>query len=134
MCREAWRRRFICGEREAPSGAMFLGSRVDDAVSLYYRWRLAGVHLDLEQVTDAYRELWQREIEAEQENLGIDWSDIHPRAASRWGWKRSSSLWNNWCQASASRSRCNGTCATPSRPGRSGRSPVTWISRLAARR
>src|SRR5690242_8967046 len=40
-CREAYRRKYIRGEREAPSGAMFLGSRVDDAVSLYYTRRLA---------------------------------------------------------------------------------------------
>ena len=59
-CREAYRRKYICGQREAPSGAMFLGSRVDDAVSLYYRRRLAGEQLDLQQVKDAYRELWQQ--------------------------------------------------------------------------
>ena len=29
-CREAYRRKYIRGEREAPSAAMFLGSRVDD--------------------------------------------------------------------------------------------------------
>ena len=67
MCREAWRRKYICGEREAPSGAMFLGSRVDDAVSLYYR-QIIDEHerLDLEQVKDAYRALWQTELDAEQ--------------------------------------------------------------------
>ena len=41
-CREAYRRKYICGEREPKSGAMFLGSRVDDTVTLYYRRRLAG--------------------------------------------------------------------------------------------
>ena len=81
MCREAYRRKYICGERDAPSGAMFLGSRVDDAVSLYYRHQLAGERLDLDQVKDAYRELWQTKLEAEQEKLGVAWADIHPQAA-----------------------------------------------------
>jgi len=81
VCREAWRRKYICGEREAPSGAMFLGSRVDDAVSLYYQRRLAGEELDPGQVKDAYRELWRQQVDAEREKLGIDWSDIHEQAA-----------------------------------------------------
>jgi PD-(D/E)XK nuclease superfamily len=84
-CREAWRRKYICGEREPTSGAMFLGSRVDDAVSLYYRRQLAGEGLDLEQVKDAYRELWQQGIETEQEKRGVDWSDIHQQAAFEMG-------------------------------------------------
>ena len=86
MCREAWRRKYICGEREAPSGAMFLGSRVDDAVSLYYR-RIIDEHerLDLEQVKDAYRALWQTELDAEHEKLGVNWADIHQQVAFELG-------------------------------------------------
>ena len=84
-CREAYRRKYICGQREAPSGAMFLGSRVDDAVSLYYRRRLAGEQLDLQQVKDAYHELWQQGLEQETEKLGVDWSDIHSQAAFETG-------------------------------------------------
>ena len=71
-CREAYRRKYICGQREAPSGAMFLGSRVDDAVSLYYRRKLEhGEQLDLDQVKDGYRELWQQGHEQETEKLGV---------------------------------------------------------------
>ena len=45
---------------------MFLGSRVDDAVSLYYRLILEEhERLDLEQVKDAYRDLWQTGLDAE---------------------------------------------------------------------
>src|SRR5690349_2143530 len=36
-CSEAWRRRYIKGEKQPPSGSMFLGSRVDDALSAYHR-------------------------------------------------------------------------------------------------
>src|SRR5438270_9476297 len=50
-CPEAWRRRYIKGERSAPTGSMFLGGRVDDALSAYYR-RLVehGDRLALDQV------------------------------------------------------------------------------------
>jgi hypothetical protein len=78
LCRESWRRKYIRGEHDAPSGAMFLGSRVDDALSLYYR-RI------LEQVKDAYRELWSKRLEEEQEKLGVDWTDIHQQAAFEMG-------------------------------------------------
>src|SRR4051794_27184345 len=37
LCPEDWRRHYLLGERVAPNGAMFLGSRVDDALTLYYR-------------------------------------------------------------------------------------------------
>jgi hypothetical protein len=34
---EDWRRHYLLGQRTPPSGAMFLGGRVDDAISTYYR-------------------------------------------------------------------------------------------------
>ena len=65
---------------------MFLGSRVDDAVSLYYRRILEkDERLDLEQVKDAYRDLWQTGLEAEEEKLGVNWADIHQQAAFELG-------------------------------------------------
>jgi len=53
---------------------MFLGGRVDDAISTYYRRILElDERLAPEQVKDAYRDHWQRELAAEQDKLGIDW-------------------------------------------------------------
>ena len=77
----------ICSERREPtSGAMFLGSRVDDALTLYYRRILDhGERLDLAQVKDAYRDLWHTELQAEEQQLGIDWSDIHQHEAFELG-------------------------------------------------
>jgi hypothetical protein len=76
LCPEDWRRHYLKGERFAPSGPMFLGSRVDDAVSLYYRRILEhGDTLTLAQVKDAYRELWQTELAAEDDKLGVRWDD-----------------------------------------------------------
>src|SRR6202035_1124038 len=75
-CPEAWRRRYIKGEKPPPSGAMFLGSRVDDALSAYYRRILEhGDRLALDQVLDVYREQWLAELEVEQDKQGIDWEE-----------------------------------------------------------
>jgi hypothetical protein len=82
-CPEAWRRRYIKGEKPPPSGSMFLGSRVDDALSGYYRWILEhGDRLALDQVLDIYRELWQAELEAEQDKQGIAWEEDLPQQAA----------------------------------------------------
>jgi hypothetical protein len=76
LCPEDWRRRYMLGERVAPSGAMFLGRRVDDAITLYYRWILEHEeHLSLDQVKDAYRDGWRSDAEAERQQLGIAWEE-----------------------------------------------------------
>jgi PD-(D/E)XK nuclease superfamily len=86
-CPEAWRLRYLQQRKEPTSGAMFLGSRVDDALSLYYRTILEhGERLDTAQVKDAYRDLWHTELQAEEEEkLGVDWQDIHQHAAFELG-------------------------------------------------
>ena len=76
LCPELWRRYYVCGERHAPTGSMFLGRRVDDAITLYYRRILEhGERLSPEQLKDAYRDTWHAEAEAEAEQLGIAWED-----------------------------------------------------------
>jgi hypothetical protein len=78
-CPEAWRRYYIKGERPAPSGSMFLGSRVDDALSAYHRWILEhGDRLSIGQVLDIYRELWKAELEIENDKQGVDWEEDLP--------------------------------------------------------
>ena len=73
-CPEDWRRHYLLGQRSAPSGAMFLGSRVDDAVSAYYRRILEhGDRLALDQVKDAYRDVWHASLEKEASQRGITW-------------------------------------------------------------
>jgi len=74
LCPEDWRRHYLLGERTPPSGAMFLGGRVDDAISTYYL-RILEHHDQLtpDQVKDAYRDHWQRELASEEDKLGIDW-------------------------------------------------------------
>ena len=76
LCPEDWRRHYLLGERFAPSGAMFLGSRVDGALSLYYRHILEhGQRLGVEQVRDAYRDSWIRDLQAERDQCGVNWED-----------------------------------------------------------
>jgi len=74
LCPDDFRRHYIEGERTPPSGAMFLGSRVDDALTAYYRRILEhGDTLTIDQVKDAYRDQWARQLEAEQAKRGVDW-------------------------------------------------------------
>jgi hypothetical protein len=83
LCPEDWRRHYLLGQRSAPSGAMFLGGRVDDAVSGYYQ-HLLDHHeqLTLEQVQDLYRDRWQQRLAEEQAGLGIHWDDTLPEPAA----------------------------------------------------
>ena len=74
LCPEDWRRHYLKGERTPPSAAMFLGGRVDDALTTYYRRQLEhGDTLTLDQLHDAYRDHWTRELAAEQAQRGIAW-------------------------------------------------------------
>ena len=78
-CPEAWRRYYIKGERPAPSGSMFLGSRVDDALSAYHRWILEhGDRLSVDQVLDIYRVLWAAGLEEENDKQGVNWEEELP--------------------------------------------------------
>src|SRR5438045_1645808 len=83
VCPEAWRRRYIKGEKPPPSGSMFLGGRVDDALSAYFRRLLEhGDRLSLDQVLDLYSHHWVEALEAEREKRGIDWEEeLTERAA-----------------------------------------------------
>jgi hypothetical protein len=131
-CPEAWRRHYVLGERSAPSGAMFLGSRVDDALSAHHQHVIEhGDRVTLEQIHDCYRERWSGELDAEQDRLGVDWDEelgerdafelglraielaiksMSPGSGDRWPCSESSS--------SHSPHRCGGrSCATStSRP------------------
>ena len=86
-CPEAWRRRYIKGEKPSPSGSMFLGSRVDDALSAYHRRILEhGDRLALDQVLDLYREQWPTELETERDKQGVNWEEeLSERAAFETG-------------------------------------------------
>jgi hypothetical protein len=80
-CPEAWRRRYIKGEKPPPSGSMFLGSLVDDALSAYHRRILEhGDRLAVDQVLDIYRERWAEELVIEEGKHGVGWEDELPQA------------------------------------------------------
>jgi hypothetical protein len=87
LCPEDWRRHYLLGERFAPSGAMFLGSRVDDALTLYYRQMLERREaLALDQLRDAYRDRWFEQLEHEEQARGIKWEpDLDEQAAFQIG-------------------------------------------------
>jgi hypothetical protein len=62
---------------------MFLGGRVDDALSGYFRRLLEhGDRLALDQVLDLYRHHWAEALEVEGDKQGVDWEDeLAERAA-----------------------------------------------------
>src|SRR5438105_8592858 len=86
-CPEAWRRRYIKGEKPPPSGSMFLGSRVEDALSAYHRRILEhGDRLALDQVLDTYRDQWMTELEVEKDKHDVEWEeDLSERGAFELG-------------------------------------------------
>jgi PD-(D/E)XK nuclease superfamily len=87
LCPEDWRRRYMLGEKTAPSGAMFLGRQVDDAITLYYRHILdRGERLSVDQLKDAFWDGWKAAAEAEREQLGIAWeTDLREDRAFKLG-------------------------------------------------
>lgn len=71
---ESWRRYYMLGERAAPTGSMFLGRQVDEAITLYYQRILdRGERLSVDQVKDAFWDGWKAAAQAEREWLGIAW-------------------------------------------------------------
>jgi hypothetical protein len=87
LCPEDWRRRYVLGEKTAPTGAMFLGRLVDDAITLYYRHILDhGERLSVDQLKDAFCDGWKAAAEAEREQLGIAWeTDLREDRAFKLG-------------------------------------------------
>ena len=87
LCPEDWRRRYVLGEKTAPSGPMFLGRQVDDAITLYYRHILDhGERLSVDQLKDAFWDGWKAAAEAEREQLGIAWeTDLREDSAVKLG-------------------------------------------------
>ena len=74
LCPDDWRRHYLKGERTPPSAAMFLGGRVDDALTTYYRQLLEhGSALTLDQLHDAYRDHWTHTLREEEAKRGIGW-------------------------------------------------------------
>jgi hypothetical protein len=77
--------RYIKGEKPPTTGAMFLGSRVDDALSAYYRQIIdQRDQFALDPVLDIYRELWATELAGESQ--GVDWeAELTPSLAFELG-------------------------------------------------
>ena len=77
----------MLGEKTAPTGSMFLGRQVDDAITLYYRHLLDhGERLSVDQIKDAFWDGWKAAADAEHEQLGIAWeTDLREDSAFKLG-------------------------------------------------
>jgi hypothetical protein len=86
-CPEAWRRHYILGERSPTTGAMFLGTRVDDTLThLYTRWLAGQEPPELAELQDHYRKRWSTGLEEGQEHGGVRWeADLDQPTAFRIG-------------------------------------------------
>ena len=70
-CPDEWRRHYILGERGAQSGAMFLGSCLDEMQNAYYRTRLRGGDpLNAEQLQECFEESWRLGLAEQRERFG----------------------------------------------------------------
>lgn len=69
-CPDDFRRCYLLNEWGATTGDQFVGSRVDDAISGYFRAVLAGTTLDTEAIIDLYNELWKSELANELSRNG----------------------------------------------------------------
>ena len=73
-CPEDYRRSYIKQQWGTKTGLMFVGSRVDDTLTAYFRHQLEGQQLDLDALTDVFNELWKTELAVESSRNGpIRW-------------------------------------------------------------
>lgn len=76
-CPEAWRRKNLLGERQPKSAAMVIGSRVDEALTDYYRHQLEhGQPPPVDEVLQRYRRGWKDKLEDDQERQPIVWDEF----------------------------------------------------------
>jgi len=64
-CPLAWKLRYIDGVKTPPTPALFLGTRVHDALEMFYRHRQLGVGLSVETAVKRIADSWEAAVEAE---------------------------------------------------------------------
>ena len=135
LCPEDWRRHYLLGERVAPNGAMFLGSRVDDALTLYYR-QLLERHEASRSTSCATptATAGSNSSKHEEQARGIRWeADLDEQAAFQIGLDALALTFAELIPSSAGPSPSSAGSSTRSRPASNGRSNATSTSRRCAR-
>ncbi len=64
-CPLAWKLRYIDGIKTPPTPALFLGTRVHDALEMFYRHRQVGVALSVETAVKRIADSWEAAVDAE---------------------------------------------------------------------
>jgi len=64
-CPLAWKLRYIDGIKTPPTPALFLGTRVHDALEMFYRHRQIGVELSVEAAVKRIADSWEAAVETE---------------------------------------------------------------------
>jgi len=64
-CPLAWKLRYIDGVKTPPTPALFLGTRVHEALEMFYRHRQLGVGLSVETAVKRIADSWEAAVETE---------------------------------------------------------------------
>ena len=83
-CPDDWRRHHILRQRGPKAGVMFLGSRVDDAITEFYRRQIAGSTLTLPELVDVFRDTWRPKLKADGDRIAWE-HGLTPTIAERMG-------------------------------------------------
>ena len=83
-CPDDWRRHYILRQRGPKAGVMFLGSRVDDAITEFYGRQIDGSTLTLPELVDLFRETWDAKIKADGDRIAWE-HGLTPTIAERMG-------------------------------------------------
>ncbi len=76
-CPDAWRRRYLLGEKFPASTSMFIGTACDSALTAYAEARISGNDsMELGDLLAAYDAGWEPALEDQQQ--GINWGEDNP--------------------------------------------------------
>ena len=83
-CPDDWRRHYILRQRGPKAGVMFLGSRVDDAITEFYRRQIAGSTMTLTELVDVFRDTWHSKLKTDGDRIAWE-HGLTPAIAERMG-------------------------------------------------
>jgi len=81
-CPEAWRRRYLLGQRERSSSNMVIGVSVHGYAELNYAQKIhSGEDVPLTTALELAAVAFDEKVEKDEEELGVDWGDTTPGEA-----------------------------------------------------
>lgn len=78
LCPEAYRRRYVLGQKHPITAKILIGRVVDETMNTYLRAWMAGTQLDAGQLREATRDQFAAELAEAVERDGVRWEDNQP--------------------------------------------------------